>query len=192
MCFAADLVDDLPRLWSIITNIGKNLVICKIHMDIVPVKDRHEFKTKIMELSIKYNFLVMEDRKFNDISQIVQKQYKQFENWVDMVTVHSLVASEVIQLLSGAVIVANMSNNTYDFSTEALAMAIKHKGNVIGFVSQKRIKNMYGFITMTPGISTKINEANYTEADQNYRSMNDVDTDIFIIGRSIYNSTTNR
>jgi len=189
LCFAGDLVDDLPRLWSIIAEIGKRLVICKIHMDIVPVKDRDEFKAKIMELSIQYDFLVMEDRKFNDISQIVQKQYKQFENWVDMVTVHSLVAPEVIQVLSGAVIVANMSNNTYDFSTEALAMAIKHKRNVIGFVSQKRIQNTYDFITMTPGITIKKDETNYSDADQKYRSMNDVDTDIFIIGRSIYNST---
>ena len=184
LCFAADLVDDLPKLWSIISDNGNDIVICKIHMDIVPVIHRDEFKMKIMELSIKHDFLIMEDRKFNDISQIVQKQYKQYENWVDMVTVHSLVASEVIKILSGAVVVANMSNNTYDFSTGALVMATRHKRHVIGFVSQKRIDNTDGLITMTPGISIR---KEHSDADQNYRNMNDVDTDIFIIGRSIYN-----
>ena len=48
---------------------------------------------KILEASIKHDFLIMEDRKFNDISYIVYKQYLQFCNWVDMVTVHSLVSS---------------------------------------------------------------------------------------------------
>ena len=37
-----------------------------------------EFIPKLIELSIKHNFLIMEDRKLNDISYIVNMQYKKF------------------------------------------------------------------------------------------------------------------
>ena len=181
LCFSADLTD-LTKLWSILEEIGQYLVICKIHYDIVPEEDRIEFKTNILDLSIKHNFLIMEDRKFNDISQIVQKQYKMFENWVDLVTVHVLVTSQVLRSLSGAVIVANMSNNTYDFSSKALDIAYDNIDRVIGFVSQTRIDKK--FINMTPGISIYSTK----ESDQNYRTANDVDTDIIIVGRAIYHS----
>lgn len=180
LCFSADLIE-FPKLWDIIDRIGDRIVICKIHYDIVPEKYREEFKIIMIDKSIKHNFLIMEDRKFNDISYIVQKQYKLFENWVDLVTVHGLVTNEVIESLSGVVIVANMSNNIYDFSNEVLSLAYKNKTNVIGFVSQERIDT--SFINMTPGISMSISKI----GDQNYRNIKDVDTDILIIGRAIYN-----
>ena len=53
----------------------------------------------------------MEDRKFGDISHITKKQYKRYENWIDMVTVMGIVNSEVVKGLSGVLLVANMSNN---------------------------------------------------------------------------------
>lgn len=181
LCFSADLTD-LPKLWSILDEIGDYLVICKIHYDIIPEHQREEFKTKLLEYSLKFDFLIMEDRKFNDISQIVQKQYATFENWVDMMTVHVLVNSQVLKKLSGAVIVANMSNNTYDFSIQATEMAFAYQNHVIGFVSQTRIDNH--FVNMTPGISLY----SKNEGDQNYRNADEVDTDIIIVGRAIYNS----
>lgn len=181
LCFSADLTD-LPKLWSILDQIGEHLVICKIHYDIIPEHQKEEFKTKLLEYSLKFDFLIMEDRKFNDISQIVQKQYIVFENWVDMITVHVLVNPQVLQKLSGAIIVANMSNNTYDFSKQATEMAFANENHVIGFVSQTRIDNH--FVNMTPGISLY----SKNEDDQNYRTIDKVDTDIIIVGRAIYNS----
>ena len=38
-----------------------------------------------------------------------------FSNWVDLITVHSLVTNDVISNLSGVLLVANMSNNDYNF-----------------------------------------------------------------------------
>ena len=181
LCFSADLTD-LPKLWSILDQIGEHLVICKIHYDIIPEHQKEEFKTKLLEYSLKFDFLIMEDRKFNDISQIVQKQYIAFENWVDMITVHVLVNPQVLQKLSGAIIVANMSNNTYDFSIQATEMAFANENHVIGFVSQTRIDNH--FVNMTPGISLY----SKNEDDQKYRTIDKVDTDIIIVGRAIYNS----
>ena len=134
-------------------------------------------------MSMKHNFLIMEDRKFNDISHIVSKQYVRFSNWVDMVTVHSLVSNEVISKLSGVLIVANMSNNDYDYSECAIELAKQNKNSMIGFITQKRIE-YENMVCMTPGVS--LNKS--IIGDQNYRGVNDVDTDYIIVGRGIYNS----
>lgn len=180
LCFSADITD-IVKLKKIINEIGKYIVICKIHYDIIPHNIKEEFKNELINLSIKHNFLIMEDRKFNDISHIVKMQYRDFKSWVDLVTVHALVTKEVIESLSGAVIVANMSNNNYDCTEKALELS-KYKDNVVGFVTQRRISNE--LINMTPGISycqTKID-------DQNHRRKDEVDTDVVIVGRGIYNS----
>ena len=181
LCFSADL-SDYKKLWEIIEKIGHVMVICKIHYDTIDESYRNTFKENLIALSIKHNFLIIEDRKFNDISYIVQKQYKLFESWVDMVTVHTLVTPEVVNSLSGVLLVANMSNNDYDFSDRAVKLAVDNKTHVIGFISQKRLHD--DFICMTPGISLN----DQTIDDQKYRSISDIDTDFKIIGRAIYNS----
>lgn len=181
LCFSADL-SDYEKLWNIIETIGHIMTVCKIHYDTVDESYRNTFKEKLIELSIKHNFLIMEDRKFNDISYIVKKQYKLFESWVDMVTVHTLVTPEVIKSLSGVLLVANMSNNDYDFSDKAINLAINNKTHVVGFISQRRLHD--GFICMTPGLSFTKKTIN----DQKHREISEVDTDFKIIGRAIYNS----
>jgi len=125
----------------------------------------------------------MEDRKFFDISYIVEKQYKTFQNWVDLVTVHSMVNEDVITKLSGVMLVANMSNNTYDLTERAKNLATKHPQNVIGFITQKRI-DIEPFLNMTPGISLSNNSVD----DQRYSAVDKVDTDFIIVGRGIYQS----
>ena len=125
----------------------------------------------------------MEDRKFVDISYIVNKQYSQFSNWVDLVTVHASVSTEVISKLSGVLLVANMSNNTYDFSKKAIKLAEENPNNMVGFITQNRI--MLGdLICMTPGISLHTSNMD----DQKYRNISEVDTDYIIVGRALYNS----
>lgn len=181
LCFAAD-INDSNKIMDILEQIGKYIVICKIHYDIIDDMDGL-FKENLICMSKKHNFLIMEDRKFNDISHIVSKQYAKFSNWVDMVTVHSLVSNEVISKLSGVLIVANMSNNDYDYTDKAIELATQNQNCMIGFITQKRI-NCNNMICMTPGIS--LNKSNID--DQKYRSINDVDTDYIIVGRSIYNS----
>lgn len=181
LCFSADL-NDKNKIIDILKKIGDKIVVCKIHYDILEDNDG-EFKKDLINVSIKHDFLIMEDRKFNDISYIVEKQYSKFKNWVDLVTVHSLVSSDVINCLSGALLIGSMSNNNHDFTDIALQHAKNNKNNVIGFITQKRI-DCDDLICMTPGVSTK--ETN--DKDQKYRTSSNVDTDIIIVGRAIYNS----
>ena len=182
LCFSADITD-LVQLSSILEKIGKYIVVCKIHSDIY--NDQKLAKDIILQASIKHDFLIMEDRKFNDISYIVYKQYSLLSSWVDIVTVHSLVSPETINLLSAAMIVANMSNNNYDFSENAKTMANNHPNNVLGYITQKRIDNE--FVHMTPGVGLNKNN----DKDQKYKTIEEIDTDFVIMGRSIYNSELN-
>ena len=180
LIFSAD-ISNCQKIIEIIEKIGKHIVACKIHSDMI---DNFEtYIPKLIELSIKHNFLIMEDRKFNDISYIVNMQYKKFRNWVDLVTVHSLVTNDVLSVLSGCLIVANMSNNNYNFKEKAMQMAKDNKDNVVGFITQERI-NMNSMVCMTPGISSNNSKID----DQKYRTSDEVDTDYIIVGRAIYNS----
>ena len=75
-----------------------------------------------------------------------------------------------------------MSNNTFNYDEKCINMAKKYDSRIVGFVSQHRLNS--NKIHMTPGISHN----NGKEGDQNYRTLNNVDTDIAIVGRAIYNS----
>lgn len=185
LCFSAD-IDNPTKLLNILDIIGNFIVVCKIHFDIIDFSsyNRNTFKENLIKASIKYNFLLMEDRKFIDISHIVLKQYSQFCNWIDLVTVHSSVPNKVVQKLSGVLLVSNMSNNNFDFTSDAICLATDNPNNVVGFITQKRI-NCNDLICMTPGVSNN----NIKVDDQKYRTINDIDTDYYIVGRALYNST---
>ena len=184
LCFSAD-IEDPYALMDILEQIGKYIVACKIHYDIINIYEYDgEFKDALIAMSIKHDFLIMEDRKFVDISYIVEKQYMQFCNWVDLITVHASVNDEVISKLSGVLLVANMSNNNYDLTNNALSLAKNNLKNVIGFITQWRI-TCGDLICMTPGISNSTTQ----DGDQQYRQITDVDTDFIIVGRALYNSS---
>jgi orotidine-5'-phosphate decarboxylase len=76
-----------------------------------------------------------------------------------------------------------MSNNKYDYIETTMEIAKKYPERIAGLVTQYRI-DLNGIINMTPGIS-KITSS---DGDQCYREPEKVDTDIFIVGRGIYNS----
>lgn len=181
LCFSADL-DDKQRLIQILKDIGDKIVICKIHYDFYE-DDNKELKDQLIELSIEKDFLLMEDRKFVDISYTVEKQYRKYSKWIDLVTVMGNVNSEVVSKLSGVVLVGNMSNNKYDYIDTTMEIAKEYPERIVGVVTQYRI-DFNGLINMTPGI----NKENTKVGDQNYRTVKEVDTDIVIVGRGIYNS----
>ena len=183
LVFAPDIIDPIDLL-NTVDKIGSFIGICKIHSDIVDysILSFDNFKKDLIDLSIKYDFLIMEDRKFVDISSVVESQYNKYCNWIDLITVHASVTDETISKLSGALIVANMSNNNYDYSKKALLLANNNTDNVIGFISQYILDKK--FVTMTPGVSfTKTNLD-----DQKYRTIDNINTDFYIVGRTLYNS----
>ena len=114
----------------------------------------------------------------NPLKTVDEKQYQQYLNWVDMITVIGGVNEEVIKNLSGVVLVANMSNGSSDYTDNAIKIANNNISRIIGFVSQKRMP----LLTMTPAINLQ----KTIIKDQNYNMPKDIDTDIYIVGRAIY------
>ena len=201
LCFAAD-IEDAVRLFDILEKVGPHIAVCKIHYDIINVKDyentaggaNKNFIEDLIKLSIRHNFLIMEDRKFMDISYIVAKQYAQFSGWIDLVTVHALATNDVLAGLSGALVVANMSNNNYNYYEKAAELTRNNKNNVVGYISQNKIE-ADGLVCMTPGVRNEQRATggrgpveNIRVGDQDYRSPADINTDYIIVGRDIYKS----
>jgi uridine monophosphate synthetase len=189
LCFSAD-IEDPNKIIEILNKIGKYIAICKIHFDIFKFIDSNHFnsfKKELINLSNNNNFLLMEDRKFFDISYIVEKQYEPFKEWIDLVTVHGLVNNEVLQKITcGVLLVSDMSNNNYNIIDKCIDLS-NNNNNVLGLITQSNIKyeNLMNF---TPGIS--FNDVNIN--DQKYRNIGSFNKtnlpDIIIVGRAIYNS----
>ena len=189
LCFSAD-IEDPNKVIEILKKIGKKIAICKIHFDIFKFNDNNHmnsFKKELIRLSYDNNFLLMEDRKFFDISYIVEKQYDFFKEWIDLVTVHGMVNSEVLNKFTcGVLLVSNMSNNNYDITERCIELS-KNNNNVIGLITQNNIKHN-DLMNFTPGIS--FNDVNIN--DQKYKNIDNIKKsympDIVIVGRAIYNS----
>ena len=189
ICFSAD--NDNPiRVIEILEEIGPHIVICKIHFDIYKFTSDYDalsFKNDLIRISKQYDFLLMEDRKFFDISYIVEKQFSFFDGWIDLVTVHGMVNDAVVKKINtGVLLVANMSNNTYDITNDCIELC-KNNSNIVGFITQKNI--VYDkLLNLTPGISFD----DVCIDDQSYRNINNINCvnmpDIIIVGRAIYNS----
>jgi hypothetical protein len=78
----------------------------------------------------------------------------------------------------------SVENNLIDstYSNKVTDMALKFD-NVVGFISQEKVLNE--FLTFTPRINLSTNIDN---KGQTYRSIDQCQSDIFIVGRGIYES----
>ena len=91
--FSADIIRS-KELLNILDKIGKYICCAKLHSD--SITDFNESTVKsLLELSEKYDFLLMEDRKLADIGSTMEKQmifgYNQILKWADLITVHGLL-----------------------------------------------------------------------------------------------------
>tara|TARA_Y100000590_G_C15744805_1_gene1021558 strand:- start:1767 stop:2444 length:678 start_codon:yes stop_codon:yes gene_type:complete len=200
LCFSADFTTQ-NELFKWIDLVGPHICILKTHVDILDDFDSN-FIEKILEKKEKYNFLILEDRKFADIGKTFEKQlfggiYK-IGLWADIITIHGICADGMLSILSNqtkykspkTLIVAQMSSigNIIDskYSYNCYDIAKKYSNIVIGFISQHNLFNDNNFLILTPGIN--INAKN--EQDQQYRTPQEVlksDSDIIIVGSAIYN-----
>ena len=139
LCFSAD-IDNPYKVIEIVKQIGNYIVICKIHFDIYKFTQKYtseHFIHDLTRLSNDLKFMIMEDRKFFDISYIVEKQFSFYKNWVDLVTVHGLVNDGVIKKIdAGILLVVNMSNNNYDITNNCLELC-NNNDNIVVHHSNK-------------------------------------------------------
>ena len=118
----------------------------------------------LARLAQKHDFLLFEDRKFIDIGNTVQKQYKggalRIHDWAHIVNASVLPGPGVIQALDETIVTANVadrgvlvlaemtSNGSLavgDYTKASVDIARQYSRSVIGFVSNQELS---GFVNI--------------------------------------------
>lgn len=180
---------DCQFVLNLVDKIGPYIIGVKLHTDIFDPNDVNYLTTKIIKE--KHNFIIIEDRKFADISSIVIKQVEHIKKWADIVTAHGIVGESMIAALDqmniGILPIYQLSSvdNLIDekYSRKVRDFSVKYK-NVIGFITQSHVVD--GLLNFSPGISLENNEFDFSSNHNTPQTMLNNGTDIFIIGRDIY------
>lgn len=182
------------ELLDLAEKVGPHIVALKTHMDIITDFDADNTILPLKDLAKKYNFLLMEDRKFADIGNTQELQFSygmyKISNWADFVTSHVIGGYQSLDcfLNVGVVAILGMSSRgtltDNNYQAEALKVAQSHP-NVIGGVSQKQIPDE--LLLFTPGVS--MGDANDGKGQQYHTPdfvFRNLQTDFIIVGRGIY------
>ncbi len=189
-------VTSTQELLALAEKVGPQIVALKTHMDIISDFDSDETILPLKDLATKYNFLLMEDRKFADIGNTQELQFAygtyKISQWADFVTAQVIAGYESLDCFRnvGVVAIVGMSSKgtltDANYREEATNIALSHP-NVFGGVSQNKIPNE--LLLFTPGI----NLADSGDGkDQQYNTpehaFTKLETDFIIVGRGIYKS----
>ena len=189
-------VTSTQELLALAEKVGPHIVALKTHMDIFMDFDPDATILPLKDLATKYNFLLMEDRKFADIGNTQELQFAygiyKISNWADFVTAQVIAGYESLDCFRnvGVVAILGMSSKgtltNSDYREAATKIALSHP-NVFGGVSQNKTPNE--LLLFTPGIN--LAEAG-DDKGQQYNTpehaFEQLETDFIIVGRGIYKS----
>ena len=187
-------VTSTQELLDLAEKVGPHIVALKTHIDILLDFDFDETILPLKELATKYNFLLMEDRKFADIGNTQELQFSygtyKISQWADLVTAQVIAGYESLDCFRnvGVVAILGMSSRgtltDENYREEATKIALSHP-NVFGGVSQHKIPNE--LLLFTPGINLADSGDNkgqqYHTPDYAFTQL---EADFIIVGRGIY------
>ncbi len=190
---SADVITT-QELLDFAEKVGPHIVALKTHIDIITDFDPDKTILPLKDLATKYNFLLMEDRKFADIGNTQELQFSygiyKISNWADFVTSHVIGGYHSLDcfLNVGVVAILGMSSKgtltDKNYQEEALKVAQSHP-NVIGGVSQKQLPEE--LLLFTPGVNLSDSGdgkgQQYNTPEHVFRNLQ---TDFIIVGRGIY------
>jgi uridine monophosphate synthetase len=194
LCISADITNSKDLL-NFVKEVGDYICMLKLHID--TLEDfTEDVINELKKLSVDYNFLLFEDRKFADIYTTSVKQYRKsiykISEWADIVSVHGLSGSKIVDAFDeNVVLLAQMSssNNLLTNSyTDSIVEMSKNK-NVVGFICQSRLSDNPRIIHMTPGVHLDNKQDLFDQCYKTpYKAIFEDDSDIIIVGRGIYAS----
>lgn len=101
LCLSVDLTS-ATEILDLLEKVGEHICMVKTHVDIIDDYNQ-DFITNLKRLAERFNFLILEDRKFADIGNTVLLQYTKglykIGRWASCVTVHSLPGEGVLKAL---------------------------------------------------------------------------------------------
>ena len=190
---SADVITT-QELLDLAEKVGPHIVALKTHIDIITDFDPDTTILPLKDMATKYNFMLMEDRKFADIGNTQELQFSygiyKISNWANFVTSHVIGGYEALDcfLNVGVVAILGMSSKgtltDKNYQEEALKVAQSHP-NVIGGVSQKQLPEE--LLLFTPGInmgdSGDGKGQQYNTPEHAFKNLH---SDFMIVGRGIY------
>lgn len=161
LCLSADLTS-LSAIIDLADRVGDKISVLKIHVDMVDDFDLKKI-AQLQAVAKKRNFVVFEDRKFNDIGKTVRMQYSggmyKISQWAQLCTVMTVSGPHILAALSeigsGFLLIAEMSSagNKFSLFTREVYEEAKSYPTVVGFIAQKSFGDGR-FLTFTPGINS--------------------------------------
>ncbi|XP_063824785.1 uridine 5'-monophosphate synthase-like [Ostrinia nubilalis] len=201
LCVSVDLTTTTCIL-DLLEKVGEHVCLVKTHADIIEDFST-DFITRLKSLAKRFNFLILEDRKYADIGNTVSLQYAKglhkVSEWADCVTAHSLPGEGILKAINGATngvrkgvfLLAEMSSEgnliTPEYTDKTVSMASNFPSLICGFVSQnKNTFNQPGLIQLTPGVQL---ESTKDDLGQVYNTpekvMLEKGADVVVVGRGI-------
>ncbi|RPB05449.1 orotidine 5'-phosphate decarboxylase [Choiromyces venosus 120613-1] len=214
LCLSIDLTNP-SEIIPLVTLLGPKICLLKTHIDIIsfPPSEPNPigtFTAKLQELARQHNFMIFEDRKFADIGNTVQEQYRggvyKIASWAHITNAHAVpgpgiirglqaVAERVVGEPRGLLLLAEMSSKGNlgggEYLKQTLAMAREEgvEGFVVGFIAMSEVGGEVegeDFIVMTPGVGLEVGGDGL---GQQYRTPEEVvgrdGCDVVIVGRGI-------
>lgn len=189
-------VTTTQELLALAEKVGPHIVALKTHMDIILDFNPDETILPLKDLATKYNFLLMEDRKFADIGNTQELQFSygmyKISNWADFVTAQVIAGYDSLDCFRnvGVVAILGMSSKgtltNADYREEATKIALSHP-NVFGGVCQNKIPNE--LLLFTPGINlADEGDGKGQQYNTPEHAFTQLETDFIIVGRGIYKS----
>ena len=190
---SADVITT-QELLDLAEKVGPHIVALKTHIDIITDFNPDTTILPLKDLATKYNFMLMEDRKFADIGNTQELQFSygiyKISNWADFVTSHVIGGYEALDcfLNVGVVAIVGMSSKgtltNKNYQEEALKIAQSHP-NVIGGVSQKQLPEE--LLLFTPGINMgDSGDGKGQQYNTPEHAFKNLQSDFMIVGRGIY------
>ena len=189
-------VTTTKELLELAEKVGPHIVALKTHIDILLDFDPDKTILPLKDLAAKYNFLLMEDRKFADIGNTQELQFSygmyKISNWADFVTAQVIAGYDSLDCFRnvGVVAILGMSSKgtltDQNYREEATKVAQSHP-NVFGGVSQNKITNE--LLLFTPGINlADSGDGKGQQYNSPEHAFTQLQTDFIIVGRGIYKS----
>lgn len=189
---SADLITS-EEIIDFAGKVGDHVVALKLHSDII-----QDFSDNLIielkKIAREKEFLLFEDRKFGDIGNTQELQFKKsiykISDWADLVTVHPIGGLESLKVFenTGVITIVEMSSKgtlTDDYYFTKAINVSEQSGNVLGAVAQRQVPD--NLLLFTPGVNisstgdSKGQQYNTPElVFKNYH------TDFMIVGRGIY------
>ena len=195
LILSADLITS-EEILTIASQVGQHIVALKLHSDII-TDFSTDFIQKLKNISREKEFLLFEDRKFADIGNTQELQFKQgvykISSWADLVTAHVIAGEKSLEVFNhvGVVAIVEMSSIgalTDDFYVNNALNAIKNSPNVVGAVAQRAIIEE-NLLLFTPGVDlAKTADTKGQQYNTPKRVFEQYHTDFIIVGRGIYKS----